>query len=266
MRLLYTVQRYGPEIVGGSEAACRMFAEHLVERGHEVHVLTSCARRFTDWADEYPAGTASSGGVEVHRLPVRSPRDPDLFAALDHWIANGPRPIPLAYQELWMRVVGPELDGHREWLRSNAAEFDAVIHMTYLFATTTTGLPVVAGRVPVVLQPTAHDEPSIRAQRFDTIVRLADAFVFLTPEEEALVRRRFFLDPVGVVSGIGFDAQPPGDSSGIRSRFGLGDDPYLVPRSYRPGEGSGRGVALLRRVQASSRGSAEVRRRRRGSG
>ena len=54
VRLLYTVQRYGPEIVGGSEAACRMFAERLVARGHDVHVLTSCARRFTDWADEYP--------------------------------------------------------------------------------------------------------------------------------------------------------------------------------------------------------------------
>ena len=166
--------------------------------------------------------------MNVHRLPVHAPRDLKLFAALDHWAANGPRPIPLAYQELWMRAVGPELDGHREWLRSNAAEFDAVIHMTYLFATTTTGLPVVAGRVPVVLQPTAHDEPSIRVQRFDTIVRLADSFIFLTPEEEALVRRRFFLDPVGVVSGIGFDAQLPADPVAIRSRLGLGDDPYLV--------------------------------------
>jgi glycosyltransferase involved in cell wall biosynthesis len=205
-----------------------MFAERLVARGHDVHVLTSCARRFTDWADEYPAGTTIAAGVNVHRLPVRSPRDLKLFAALDHWAANGPRPIPLAYQELWMRAVGPELDGHREWLRSNAAEFDAVIHMTYLFATTTTGLPVVAGRVPVVVQPTAHDEPSIRVQRFDTIVRLADSFIFLTPEEEALVRRRFFLDPVGVVSGIGFDAQVPADPGAIRSRLGLGEDPYLV--------------------------------------
>ena len=46
--------------------------------------------------------------------------------------------------------------------------------------------------------------------------------------EEALVRRRFFIDPVGVVSGIGFDTQPSSDSTGIRARLGLGDDPYLV--------------------------------------
>jgi glycosyltransferase involved in cell wall biosynthesis len=205
-----------------------MAAERLVERGHEVHVLTSCAHRFNDWADEYPAGSTISAGVHVHRLPVRWPRDPALFAALDHRAANGPRPIPIAEQERWMRAVGPELDGHRAWLRSNASQFDAVIHMTYLYATTTTGLPLVAGRLPVVLQPTAHDEPSIRVQRFDTIVRLADSFIFLTPEEEAFVRRRFFLDPVGVVSGIGFDPQPQGDPSAIRARLGLGEDPYLV--------------------------------------
>ena len=60
LKLLYTVQRYGEDIVGGSEAACRQFAEHLAQRGHHVEVVTSCARSYLDWADEYEAGSTES--------------------------------------------------------------------------------------------------------------------------------------------------------------------------------------------------------------
>ena len=67
MKLLYVIQRYGDQIVGGSESACRHFAERLVARGHEVHVLTSCAHDYVDWADEYPAGTEIINGVTTFR-------------------------------------------------------------------------------------------------------------------------------------------------------------------------------------------------------
>ena len=53
MRLLYVVQRYGDDIVGGSEAACRQFAEALSNAGHSVEVVTSCARSYVTWEDSY---------------------------------------------------------------------------------------------------------------------------------------------------------------------------------------------------------------------
>ena len=36
MKVVYVVQRYGPQIVGGAEAACRQFATRLAARGVEV--------------------------------------------------------------------------------------------------------------------------------------------------------------------------------------------------------------------------------------
>jgi glycosyltransferase involved in cell wall biosynthesis len=228
MKLLYTVQRYGDEIVGGSEAACRSFTEHLAARGHDVEVVTSCARSYVDWADEYPPGTSVSNGVTVHRLPVRPPRATEVFDPLNEWTITGPRPIPLFQQHRWMREMGPRMHGYRAWLLDNAPRFDAVVHMTYLYASTTLGLPVVAGRVPTVLQPTAHDEPALWVRAYDTIFRLADSFMFFTPEERAIVAGRFDFDPPGEVIGMGMDIHPKADPAEFRSTWGLGTDPYLL--------------------------------------
>lgn len=228
MRLLYTVQRYGDDIVGGSEAACRLFAEHLAERGHEVHVVTSCARNYTDWADEYAPGTHTSNGVIVHRLPVVRPRATTRFEPLNEWTILGPRPMPLFQQRRWADEMGPRLAGYRAWLLDAAAEYDAVIHMTYLYSTTTSGLPVTSGRVPTILQPTAHDEPALWVRLHDTIFRLPDAFLFFTPEERQIVADRFAIDPPGATVGIGMELHPRADPATFRTTSGIGGDPYLI--------------------------------------
>ena len=228
MRLLYTVQRYGDDLVGGSEAACRMFAEQLAARGHGVEVLTSCARNYTDWADEYPPGTTVINDVTVHRLPVRTPRTDAEFGPLNAWTIHGPWPIPLFEQHRWARVMGPQLRGAADWLRTAVDRFDVAIHMTYLYATTTQLLPLTTGRLPTILQPTAHDEPALWVRVFDSIFRLPDAFLFFTPEEQATVTRRFGIDPVGLVSGIGMDVHPRVDPTDVRRQLGLGDAPYLL--------------------------------------
>ena len=106
MKLLYSVQRYGADVVGGSEAAARMFAEHLVERGHDVHVLTSCALSYVDWANVLPPGTEEINGVTVHRLPVADLRRPEKFGPLHGWMIAGPRPSPLFEQQRWAKQIG----------------------------------------------------------------------------------------------------------------------------------------------------------------
>lgn len=228
MKLLYTVQRYGADIVGGSEAACRSFAEHLAARGHRVEVVTSCAHSYVDWAHEYPPGTTIVNDVVVHRLPVSSIRTDERFGPLNAWTIEGPRPIPLFEQQRWMSQMGPQLAGYRRWLLTNLDRFDAVIHMTYMYSTTTSGLTVTAGRVPTILQPTAHDEPALWVRRFDTIFRLADAFMFFTPEERQIVADRFDFHPDGPVIGMGMDIHERADPAAFRRSHDLGDDPYLL--------------------------------------
>jgi glycosyltransferase involved in cell wall biosynthesis len=229
MRLLYVVQRYGDDIVGGSEAACRQFAEALSNAGHSVEVITSCARSYVTWEDSYEEGTTNINGVLVHRLRVIEPRKPEKFGPTDQWLMSD-NSSPLRFEhERWARLMGPDVRGFRTWMIDNAHRFDVAIFMTYLYSTATSGMPAIAGRIPIVFQPTAHDEPPLRIPLFEATFRLADAFMFFTPEERTVVEDRFRIDPVGKVVGIGIEMNPPcSDPSEFRDRCGLGNDPYLI--------------------------------------
>jgi glycosyltransferase involved in cell wall biosynthesis len=125
--------------------------------------------------------------------------------------------------------MGPDVRGFRTWMIDNAHRFDAAIFMTYLYPTATIGIPAIAGRIPVVFQPTAHDEPPLRIPLFEATFRLVDAFMFFTPEERTVVEDRFRIDPVGKVVGIGIEMNPPcSDPSEFRKQFELESDPYLI--------------------------------------
>jgi len=229
MRLLYVIQRYGEDIVGGSEAACRQFAEHLVCAGHEVTILTSCAKSYVTWEDFYEPGDSVINGVRVHRLEVVSPRRPEHFGPMDQWLMSGRGNPSMWEHERWARLMGPNMKGLREWLINNCQKFDAAIFMTYLYVSATLGIPAIAGRIPVIFQPTAHKEPPLKVPIFDTIFRLPDAFIFFTPEEREVVENRFLIDPAGEIVGIGIEHEPAtSEVSDFKKSIGLLDEDYLI--------------------------------------
>ena len=229
MRLLFVVQRYGPEVFGGAEVFSREFATRMAGRGHEVEVLTSCAVSYVDWANRYEPGVSVLDGVTVHRLPVDRPRDNDRFNALNVRVNAGLRPTPLHLQRAWMDLQGPHLPELPSWLEDRAGDFDAAVFYTYLYWSTWAGLAAAGRRVPTVLHPTAHDEPPLYLAIYDLMFRLPTALGYLTPEEASLVGSRFRLRRPNVTTGVGLDLTTVGDGGAFRTAFPeVGDDPYLL--------------------------------------
>ncbi len=230
MKLLFVVQRYGTEVAGGAEGFCRMFAEQLVARNHDVDVLTSRALSYVGWHDHYPAGDQHVGDVRVIRLSIGRPREDRLFGPLHSRVINGQRPIPLHLQEAWMHMQGPYLPDLQPWLVEHAGDYDVVVFFTYLYYTTWAGLPTASGVTTTVLHPTAHDEPTLYLPIYDFLFRLPHGLGFLSEEEVALVRRRFNVNRPFTVTGIGVDlaAVAGADEAAFRAEFGVGEGPYLL--------------------------------------
>ena len=214
--------------MGGSEAAARSFAEHLASEGHDVEVVTSCAQSYVDWANFFEPGIETLNGVTIHRLPVADKRRPERFGPIHNWMINGPRPGPFFEQMRWAKLMGPDIDGYATWMASNVSRFDIAIFMTYMYSTTTRGLPTAAWRIPTILQPTAHDEPPIWIRLYDTLFRLPDSYLFFTPEERGVVERRFDFTPNGRTIGIGIELERSALANEFRCKMDIGDDPYLL--------------------------------------
>lgn len=215
-RILLVTQRYGAEVVGGSESHARVVAERLA-RSNDVTVATTTALDFWTWAPHYRAGESELGGVRVLRFGVEAGRSPDYKAIERHVLMEE---HTLADEYAWLRAQGPHAPGLLEHLSREGHGYQAAIFYTYIYAPTALGLPLLPERSALV--STAHDEKPLRLAPYRALFQLPRAFGFLTPEERDLVRREFRSDHIPCeVLGIGLDPPPAADGEAFRARRGL---------------------------------------------
>ena len=143
VRIAFIVQRYGTEILGGAEYACRLMAEQLSER-HDVDVLTTCARDYVTWKNEYPEGADRIRGVTVRRFANSQTRDIEDFNRYSDWIFQNPHDA--ADEMEWLKRQGPWSPGLIDYLKRHHKQYEALIFFTYLYAPTVVGLQIDPGQ------------------------------------------------------------------------------------------------------------------------
>jgi glycosyltransferase involved in cell wall biosynthesis len=201
VKLAVIIQRYGAEVLGGSEHLCRLVSERLAAT-HDVEVLTTCARDYVTWKNEYPEGTDRIRGVTVRRFANARTRDLDAFNKYSDWIYNHPH--TRADEMEWLKQQGPWSPALLDYLRRQHQHYDVLIFFTYLYAPTVTGLDVAPSRS--VLVSTAHDEPAIGLEMFRDVFSKPAALCFLTDSERRFVHQRFAERPLlEDVVGVGVD-------------------------------------------------------------
>ena len=204
MKIAFIVQRYGAEILGGSEYHCRLIAERLAGK-YQVEVLTTCARDYITWDNEYPEGTDRIRGVTVRRFKNAHSRDIASFNQYSDWIFHHSHTRD--DEMTWLEQQGPWCPALVEHLNRHHRSYDALIFFTYLYAPTVLGLEVDPARS--ILVPTAHDEPAIRLGIYREMFARPAAVAFNTEVEKHFLRSTFEIRAVAEETvGCGVDLMP----------------------------------------------------------
>lgn len=202
--LAFVVQRYGEDLVGGAESLCRTVAEMLVAH-RPVEVLTSCARDYITWKNEYPAGVSTLNGVTVRRFPVDFERDHRFHQVFGAILGGMPLTSYHQHRTLMQKTIahstteqqlacltleGPYSTPLLEYLAARHQDYNLIVFFTYLYPTTFFGSQQVPA-ARTILIPTAHDEAPIHFPVFREMFARFPAYVFLTPEERHFIEETF---------------------------------------------------------------------------
>jgi glycosyltransferase involved in cell wall biosynthesis len=208
MKIAFIVQRYGTEILGGSEYHCRLIAERLAPK-HHVEVLTTCAQDYVSWKNEYPEGADRIRGVTVRRFANAQTRDIDAFNRYSEWIFNHDH--SREDEAEWLRQQGPWCPALIEYLERHHQQYDVLIFFTYLYAPTVLGARVAPHKS--ILVPTAHDEPAIRLDIYRELFSLPAGIAYNTDVERRFLTTHFSMRAIAEETvGCGVDlpqTQPP---------------------------------------------------------
>jgi len=223
MKLVFVVQRYGAEINGGGELHARYVAERLAAHA-DVRVLTTCARDYVTWRNEWPPGEDRVNGIPVERFAVAHERNLIDFRERSDRIFRDPHSVQEEFR--WLDSQGPTSPTLIKRLARVADECDFVVLFSIRYGPAFYGARFAASKA--VLVPTAEREASLGLSILQPVFRGVRAIMYNTFEERAMITALSSNEHVpGVVVGVGSQIPDTVDVERARRTFGL-DNPYII--------------------------------------
>jgi glycosyltransferase involved in cell wall biosynthesis len=223
MRVAVVVQRYGADINGGAELHARYIAERL-SRHAEVEVMTSCARDYVTWRNEWPEGTEEINGVRVRRFPVAHERMPDEFGRHSRRVFE--RRHSIAEELAWLDSEGPASPALVRYLERTSTSIDFAILFSYRYYHAYHAARRLNAKA--ILVPTAERDPAAGLSIFGPTFRGVRALMYNSHEERAMINAASGNHDVpGVVVGVGSDVPERTEPARFRRTFTL-DRPFAV--------------------------------------
>ncbi len=233
MKIAFIVQRYGLEVVGGAELHCRWIAEHLAEH-HEVEVLSTTAREYLTWENDYPGGTTWVNGVSVRRFPVERQRQPGRYEEIANKVCYSRHTDEEEIQ--WMHEHGPYCPDLIAYLTAHHPDYNALIFFCYRYWTSYYGLRIAPEKS--ILVPTAEHDKAIYLRIFQSMFNAPAAIAYNSIEERDLIQRIAHNEHVpGEVVGVGINRPADIPTSDLAAKLDLLGDFALYIGRIEPEKG-----------------------------
>jgi glycosyltransferase involved in cell wall biosynthesis len=254
-KVAIVVQRYGADLVGGSETLAREYAERLPDRGFDVTVYTTTARDYVTWRSEYGAGETVLNRVRIKRFAPERERDLEAFNQLAEPMYA--RATTAEDERAFLEAQGPYVPSLIQALRSEAGEYEAILFFTYLYYTSVEGIAAAGARA--VFIPTAHDEPPLRFAMFKRVFEGVRSYAFCSAPEARLVATRFDISKCSQdVVGIGVDPPREPDVEEFRIQRGIERPHLLYAGRIDAGKGCDEMLRFYERAQADIMGCPDL--------
>ncbi len=187
MKIAVVIQRFGEDIVGGSEYYALRLLEKL-SNYHDITVYTTKAKNYTTWKNEYSESFSSIGKIKVKRFDTVSERNMDEFNKFsDKFFSKKQRSTK--DEEEWIIKQGPYSPKLLSAIEKESEFYDTFIFFTYLYYPTVFGIKLV--KKPKILISTAHDELPLYLEIMKDVFYTPEAILFLTEEEKELISKVF---------------------------------------------------------------------------
>ena len=217
MKLAIVVQRYGTDLNGGAELHARYVAEHLGCHCN-IEVLTTCARDYITWRNEFPAGIDNVNGLPVQRFRVRRERNPSEFGRRSAHVFSQVHSV--ADEVGWVASEGPTSPALIRYLHRHGRDYDYFIFFSYRYYCAYHGIRAVPTRA--LLVPTAERDPAVGLSIFGATFRGVRAIMYNSLEERALIQGVAHNEDVpSVVVGVGSAVPDTAQPQRFRSRTGI---------------------------------------------
>ena len=201
MKFAFITPRYGADVAGGAEHACRLIAEQISRR-HDVDVLTTCARDPLNWRNEYSEGIDRVRGALVRRFAVT--QAPDGSGSISQ--AQSAPPVR-AEQLEWVKRQGPWSPGLLDHLRRQHRSYDAIVFFSLVNPLTVHGLQVAPDRS--IVFPHLRLGPELRFGLCADALASAAAVGYVSSAERKLLHSYVRANTRHEeVVGIGIDPSP----------------------------------------------------------
>lgn len=185
MKVAFVVQRYGEDIIGGAEYLTRLVAEHM-KKYHEIEVLTTCAKDYHTWKNEYKQGIEDVNGILVRRFRNSKTRDLNKHNKVQE------RVFYVSHsrddETLWIDEQGPYCPELIEYLSQNKDNYDTFVFFTFRYFPSYYGIRETGSKA--LIAPFAENDPALDLNTTKEMFTSVEGIIYSTPEEKTLIEAK----------------------------------------------------------------------------
>lgn len=222
----FVIPWYGDNIPGGAETDLRGLAKHMVKRGVDLEILTTCVKEFLgDWGKDYhKPGVTVEGGVTVRRFPVKK-RDAGAFGEVNLKLMHGQYWLSRKDEQTFVNEMVNSTQLY-EYIREHKDEYSVFAFTPYMFGTTYFGVQECMEKA--VVMPCFHDETYTYMKCFRRVYSQVAGMVFHAKPERELTEKIYDLSGVKTMDiGCGLDVDLASDPERFRRKYGI-KEPFIL--------------------------------------